>query len=383
MSNRPKALFLFNFITPYRYTFFEKLCSISEFQWLIVHGLKEKEDGRPAYKGHVCFPNQGVEYKETKLGPFHVRWQKGVIDILRESQPDIVITLGIPSILSNWIAMIWARIHGSKTITWHCGWEEQIGNRFSLPIKQILSRLYLSLADEILVYSSKGAKYLSGIQGGQSENITVCYNGLDIEPLLLEEEEIRKIGKELRIREYVDEKRVFLYVGGMIKEKQVQLLLNAFQQLQEPEKSILWLVGDGPDLPEIKNLVQSKKLRNVKIWGRVIDGVDSLFVAADYFVLPGLGGLALNQALFWGVPCVVGEADGTEDDLVIDGQTGFRFIPNDMNSLKIALQKCIDLPEDQKVSFGSAGRDLILKRSNVDEMIKTFVSTIRNMENEK
>lgn len=379
MSNLPRVLFIIDFIAPYRKTFFEKLCSNPDMSILVVHGVKKKEDGRPPYNGQLSFSNRGVALEGSKLGPFNIRRQKGILRILQEWNPDIVISQGMPSMLSNWLAMFWAHLHGAKNIIWHCGWEEQAGNRFSLPLKQVISKFYLSFADKILAYSSKGAGYLSSSLGVNRENITICYNGLEIEPLLSEEEIIRKKGRELRLRENPEEKSVFLYVGGMFKEKQVPLLIAAFQQLQEPEKSILWLVGDGPDFQQIKQLVEGKQLENVKIWGRIIDGVDTLFTAADYLVLPGVGGLALNQALFWGLPCVVSEADGTEDDLVIEGQTGFRFIPNDVTSLKTALNKCLLLTEEQRKSFGAAGRSLVLARSNVNEMVKTFVTTIEKV----
>jgi glycosyltransferase involved in cell wall biosynthesis len=138
-------------------------------------------------------------------------------------------------------------------------------------------------------------------------------------------------------------------------------------------------VGDGPDLHIIKRLAETLKMKKIIFWGRVIEDVDVFFAAADYFVLPGVGGLALNQALFWGLPCVVSEADGTEDDLVFENRTGFRFTPNDENSLKIALQNCLTLPDEQRVSFGVAGRHLVLERSNVNEMVKTFLTTIQRL----
>ena len=129
----------------------------------------------------------------------------------------------------------------------------------------------------------------------------------------------------------------------------------------------------------IKRLAETLKMKRIVFWGRVIEDVDVFFAAADYFVLPGVGGLALNQALFWGLPCIVSEADGTEDDLVFENRTGFRFASNDENSLKTALQKCLALPEEQRVSLGFAGRRLVIERSNVNEMVKTFLLTIQRL----
>lgn len=378
MKNK-RIAFITQFIPPYRKTFYEKLSHHSNYEWDIIHGIKEKDDGRPGYKGSFNFENHAVRYKEGKIGPFNVRWQAGVLKRIESWSPDIVITQGIPSILSNWLAMDWAHRHGAKTITWHCGWEAQAGNPYSLPIKRWMSKRYLSLVDHTLAYSTKGAAYLAELQSGVSNNITVCYNGLEIDPLLEKENEYRAKGQVLRHQEQADKKKIFLYVGGMLAEKNVPLLLKAFTRLLENESSLLWLVGDGPDLQKIKELAETLKPTNIKFWGRVIEDVDVFFAAADYFVLPGVGGLALNQALFWRLPCIVSEADGTEDDLIFENITGFRFILDDENSLKNALQKCFNLPNEQKISFGETGRNLVLERSNVNEMVKTFLTTIQQL----
>lgn len=378
-DKQPKVLFIFNFITPYRKTFFEKLCTSPGFNWLLLHGKKSKEDGRPAYTGELIVPNLQIRFLESKVGPFSIRWQDQVIPTIKSFQPNLIVTLGIPSILSNWVAMIWAKQHNVKTITWHCGWEAQSGRRLSLLIKHCINKRYLSLADHILVYSTKGANYLAKLQGGNSENITICYNGLEIDTLLIKEEDYRKSALSLRIEEKVLGKKVFLYVGGMLSEKGVDLLINSFAHFAEGDDVTLWLVGDGPELTKFIALAEKLNLENVKFWGRVIEEVDVFFAAADYFVLPGIGGLALNQALFWKLPCIVSEADGTEDDLVFDHKTGFRFTPKDENSLFLAMKKCLLLSDEERYEFGGHGRELVLKRSNVNVMVQTFITTINNL----
>ncbi len=378
MSPHRRITFMTNFLTPYRVTFYEKLYSYKKYNWLLLHGIKKKEDGRPAYLGKLSFPNQSVDNLEGKVGTFDVRWQTGVLRSLRLRQPQMVITLGIPSMLTNWLAMAWAKYNGMKTITWYCGWESQEGNTRSLVIKQWLLRRYMRLADHILVYSSKAAVYLKTL-GIQPEKITVCYNGLEIDHLLGKEAEYEARGQDLRKQCQIGKKKIFLYVGGIMTAKQIPLLLDAFQSIDRSEKAVLWLVGDGPDLNAIKLMVENMNLKEVKFWGRVLEDVDVFFAAADYFVLPGVGGLALNQALFWGLPCIVSEADGTEDDLVLDGKTGFRFISKDARSLRNVLLKCLELPEANRLAFGSSGRKLILERSNVNQMVNTFIETIDHL----
>lgn len=375
MTSRKKIAFIVNFLTHYRLSFYEKLSLHQDYEWLFVHGVKERQDGRPSYRGPISFPNRPVGYEERRAGPFYVRWQAGVLSLIREWRPDVVITLGIPSTISNWLAMDWARRHGGTTVSWHCAWEPQLGNAGSLALKQWLSRKYLGLADHVLVYSTKGSRYLQSL-GCPPEQLTVCYNGLEIDGLLARESQYRAKGKLLREHYHLNGRRLFLYVGGMMPEKQVPFLLDAFQSTEGTMNAVLWLVGDGPDLPAMREMVRTRNLHSVKFWGRVTDDVDALFAAADFFVLPGLGGLALNQALFWGVPCVAGDADGTEDDLVLEGRTGFRFSAMNRDSLRRALGKCLDLEESTRAAWGATGRALVTERSNVNQMVDTFIRTI-------
>ena len=53
------------------------------------------------------------------------------------------------------------------------------------------------------------------------------------------------------------------------------------------------------------------------------------FAAADLFVLPGTGGLAVQEAMAAGLPVIVAEGDGTQDDLVRP-DNGWQVPPGDV-----------------------------------------------------
>jgi len=150
--------------------------------------------------------------------------------------------------------------------------------------------------------------------------------------------------------------------------------LEAFAHVnRKVDRTYLWLVGDGPDLSFFKTKAEDLNLCNIRFWGRIIDDVDKFFAAADIFVLPGIGGLALNQAMFWKTLCICSEADGTEDDLIIDGITGYRFMKGDVQSLTSTMFKALyekGTEAGQKMAENS--REIIMTRSNVDVMVETF-----------
>ncbi|MDI6695066.1 MAG: glycosyltransferase [Anaerolineales bacterium] len=370
-----RIAFITNFIPPYRVTFYQKLCSFDQYEWIVLHGIKKQDDGRPAFSGKLEFPNQALEYSEKRFVYFSIKQMPGLLSVLHSYKPNLIILIGMPGMLSNWIALFWAKQNHAKSILWHAGWESQPRKSLQYKIKKVALKIFLNSCDHVLVYSSKGKKYLCSL-GVSEDHITICYNGIEIDYLLDRYDSILSEGAELRRKYGNKDLPLFLYVGGMSKDKNVSLLLHAFAELQQSRECSLWLVGDGPELESLKRLAEELKIKNIKFWGRIFEEVDIYFASCDYFVLPGVGGLALNQALFWKKPCVVSEADTTEDDLVIDGETGFRFQVNDKDSLLKAMIRCLDLPSLMYMRFGENGYRLIVERSNVSEMVKVFTRTI-------
>ena len=109
-----RVCFLTNFITPYRKTFFEKLCANSDHDWLVLRGEVSQETGRPDYKGVIAVPTKEVKNIERGLGPFTLRFQIGALSSVRSYNPDTVIVLGLAGNISNWLIIAWARLTGRQ-----------------------------------------------------------------------------------------------------------------------------------------------------------------------------------------------------------------------------------------------------------------------------
>jgi glycosyltransferase involved in cell wall biosynthesis len=237
--------------------------------------------------------------------------------------------------------------------------------------------LFYGFADRCLLYSSKGLEHLVGI-GADRRRMEVCFNGIEIEPLIAGERQIAADAERIRERNAAQDAFVFLYVGGLLEEKRVDLLLEAFDAVRKKMPQIrLWIVGDGPDATRLKALAAGQI--EVSFLGRIIDGVDQYFAAADAFVLPGIGGLAFNQAMFWRTPCISSVADGTEDDLVIDGVTGFRFEEGSRASLAAAMARAARTAPEDRRRMGESARRVVVERSNVDYMVAQFAKTLASL----
>lgn len=67
-------------------------------------------------------------------------------------------------------------------------------------------------------------------------------------------------------------------------------------------------------------------------FGRLNEGASKILGNCDLFVLPGLGGLAICEAMLNSLPIITGNADGTEYDLV-DEENGFIIENMDIDNL--------------------------------------------------
>jgi glycosyltransferase involved in cell wall biosynthesis len=373
-----RILLITNVVASYRIPLYERLARLPEWNLLVAHGSNTGEAGVS-----VAEPSNQHAFKTALLVNFEacirtltVRWQRGLLGVVRSFRPDVVIASGEIGNISSWIACAWARVAGRPVVLWTSAWEPQQAGSSAYRFKRLAMRLYFRLADRILVYSSKARRDLLDL-GMSEDRLTVCHNGLDVAHRLQREPDIRAAAAALRQSEGIEDRMLFLSVGRAVEAKRLDLLVTAFTESPACQQAMLWVVGEGPALPALESRVAAGGASNIKFWGSVYAGVDAYFAAADCFVLPGLGGLALNEAMLFGLPCICSVADGTEDDLVVDGVTGVRFAPGEASSLAAAFEHVIRLKERGRLrQIGDAARARLLDNHTVDQMVRTFQATV-------
>ncbi len=85
------------------------------------------------------------------------------------------------------------------------------------------------------------------------------------------------------------------------------------------------------------------------------------YALADIFALPSIGlyetwGLAVNEAMHAGVPCLVSDRVGCQQDLVTEGETGWVFSAADPDGLRQALARALaaNVPDHARLRAGVA-----------------------------
>lgn len=139
------------------------------------------------------------------------------------------------------------------------------------------------------------------------------------------------------------EKRVkvkhFLYVGQLVEKKNVNLLIDYFND--HPELT-LTVIGDGV----LKEQLKASANNNIVFLGSIEnEKLPQYYKEADVFILPSKiepWGLVVEEALNNGTPVIVSNRVGCAQSLVSPFETGLIFESENKNALSDCIEKLLD-----------------------------------------
>lgn len=146
-----------------------------------------------------------------------------------------------------------------------------------------------------------------------------------------------------------DSHRIILFAGKLHGGKNPAGLLEAFIALAPRDWSLIF-VGDGADAPLLHTRAAAFPSLSVHFLPFANQGeMPARYQLATLFCLPSLGlyetwGLAINEAMHLGKPCLVSDLVGCQKDLVSDGITGWVFPSARPLSLADKLQEAMNAP---------------------------------------
>jgi glycosyltransferase involved in cell wall biosynthesis len=207
--------------------------------------------------------------------------------------------------------------------------------------------------------------------GALEDDITVIYNTINEERISpMPKADARRVISARHPS--IGNRKVVLFVGAILAEKRIEVVLEAMAALARRD-AVLVIVGDGPHMPEIRRRCEERE--DVVLTGAIIEGVDPYFDAAEVYVLPGTGGLGINEAMAHGLPIISGYADGSADDLVLDGKNGFRLKDGSSEEIGEKIAMVLDNAElgDR---MGRLSREMITGRFAFGEFVGRIVKAI-------
>ncbi len=233
-----------------------------------------------------------------------------------------------------------------------------------------LRRIYLPLADAHINYIDE-AYNIIGSYGVPNQKIFVTANSPDTDELLTAFDKVKKTPLILPQNPYR-----LIHVGRLVKWKRVDLIIESVKNLKNKFPQIeLVVVGYGPDEANLKQLATELGVQDsIQFVGGVYNSVDlgQYLHASAIYVLGGMGGLSINDAMCFGKPIVCSMADGTEKRLVRENINGFYFENGSSDSLTKVTDKLLS-NQSQITRFGQKSSEIIDKEINIHTVLQRYI----------
>lgn len=178
------------------------------------------------------------------------------------------------------------------------------------------------------------------------------------------------------------EQKIVAYVGRLVAEKGLTLLLRAANQLKNSGYLFrVKFIGDGPERTNLQGEATVLGLQGIAVFTGELRG-DALREALDdvsAVVMPSVweetAGLAAIEHMMRGRPVIVSDIGGLGE--VVDG-TGLKFAPGDVNGLAYCLRSLLDSPDALK-PLGEKARQRALELFSHDRMMTEHVDLYREL----
>ncbi len=230
-------------------------------------------------------------------------------------------------------------------------------------------RFYYPKIDAHLNYIDEALKILPSY-GIKKDRIFVTYNSPDTDKLFEAKEKALALDPLLPENDYR-----LIHVGRLVKWKRVDMLIDAVDQLKDKYPKIeLTIVGFGPEEDNLKKQVDELDLGDrITFTGGIYDPVllGRTFLDASLYVLAGMGGLSINDAMVFDKPVLVSVCDGTEKKLVFENFNGAFFKEHNLDDLCNKIDFLFSDTERLK-QFGENSCNIIEEKVNINTVIEGY-----------
>ena len=359
MTRFPGKLAIQQRVLPvYRAPFFDLLASACEGGMSLFTGLPRPSEG-------ITITNQlqVTQYHQGQNihlfgGALYLCSQRGLVDWLEHWNPDALVVEANPRYLSTPSAVRWMHRQNKPVIGWGLGSPPASG------LQKLRRRSFIHQFDALMAYSQRGADEYAAL-GFPRGRIFVAHNSV-----------VRPPASVIPLRpSTVDLQPTILFVGRLQARKRVDSLLRACAELDVTPRLII--VGDGPERETLESLARKIYPGAEFIGAKHGAELNPYFMAADLFVLPGTGGLAIQEAMSYGLPVIVAQGDGTQDDLVRK-ENGWQIPPDDFAALVSTMKDALsDVARLRRM--GEESYRIVREEINIEKMVETFVTALNRL----
>lgn len=312
------------------YGVFSKIENIFIFIWGSGATTEEmKESGLNVIELHAS--------KKDLFGPW-----KSICKVCKDKGIDVVVVHHASPIAHLYLMLLKKKYPKIKTIAYAHGNAEDMrggSGKRGLTLRRWLIKKSLQKADHVMAISYSVKDSLIKCYNVLSQKITVIYNGVDV----------HKMAAELHPKHNPIE---IVYVGRLIKQKGVQVTLQALAMLPPTVKWHFSIIGDGEYRSELEKQVEDTKLMDCVTFCGTCRNVPELLAKADIFIHSPVWeegfGLTIAEAMAAGLICICAKS-GAIPEIIHHGIDGYLFEKKNANELVSMLLTCINEYDTEKM----------------------------------
>ena len=179
------------------------------------------------------------------------------------------------------------------------------------------------------------------------DKIDVVFNGVNAERFQFEWDEAER--QKLRMQYAKPDEKIVIYVGRFVREKGIQVLLNAVHAVLADQPKTKFLIVGGGQRERFEKFVDWAGLNESVIFAgfRANRALHELYRCADVAVFPSLYepfGIVALEGMAAGIPVVSSDAGGLKE-IVLHEKTGLTSFANDPSSLAWAIREALNNPK--------------------------------------
>jgi glycosyltransferase involved in cell wall biosynthesis len=296
------------------------------------------------------------------------RAKRTITDLLRRERVDVVhVSLSFSTLIDFGLPELCHELGLPAVATFHVPYDSRFG--LWQGISTAVYRLYaqsLASFDRVIIFSEQ-QKSLLEHYGVPADNVAVIPNGVDIDKYAPGASEFKQT---------LEASALVGYLGRVDPEKNVDILVRAFQDVDAPEDVKLVVIGNGS---EKRRLDRRYGNARVVFTGQVMEEAKRIAMlrAMDIFVLPSMvEGLSLSllEAMACGVAPVA--TDVGSDGEALRG-AGILVDTKDLDGqLRLALRTLIEFP-DFRAELGRRARARAVERYSLSDNLDRLLAVYR------
>lgn len=290
---------------------------------------------------------------------------KGLLPLIKQEQPDRIITIGFTlATMKVWWHSFW---HSTPYFIWG-GSTQAPGSR----LRKIQRRLLAARAKGAIAYGSQASRYFQTL-GLSANQVFTAINTTDTTFFAEETQRLRSSEKNGPIR--------LTAIGYLTERKNPGALIEVVKHLAQLRSDFqLDLVGDGELREELERSVSAQELtKHVVFHGfRQKKELPQFLAQSNVFLFPthfDIWGLVLVEAMAAGLPCFASPHAGATEDLIEEGETGFRADFSNPELVAKNIHELLNDPERAQ-QIGQNAANLIANKVSIPVSAAGFVTAL-------